>query len=156
MPTWTDTADRQLLLAIIQATEVTPNWDVVAPKLGKTREAVRQRYMKLKKETLPATPEGEGEGAADPVTPRKRTAKAQPGSSAKKRKGKGGKPSQDEDEDDAEENDSDKSVKKGRTAIKKEEVADDEYVSLNGYREKAANEVTAMKLKLRLFETSLS
>lgn len=41
MPHWTDTEDRQLLLAVIQATNPTPNWEEIAPKVGKTKEAVR-------------------------------------------------------------------------------------------------------------------
>lgn len=38
---WNDNDDRQLLLAIIQLTGVTPDWKEVGPMLGKTPEAVR-------------------------------------------------------------------------------------------------------------------
>ena len=46
MAPWTETEDRHLLLAIIQAIiqtngGIAPNWEEIAPKLGKTQEASR-------------------------------------------------------------------------------------------------------------------
>ncbi|KAF2484500.1 hypothetical protein BDY17DRAFT_323346 [Neohortaea acidophila] len=55
--TWTDTADRQLLLTIIHlAAPKLPEWNQVAVSMGEgfTAEAVRQHFQKLRKEAKAA------------------------------------------------------------------------------------------------------
>ncbi|KAK8205273.1 hypothetical protein M8818_004985 [Zalaria obscura] len=81
MAGWTDAEDRKLLLSIIQLLSPSPpNWEDVANKVGKTKEAVRQRYQKLKKETIVASEDDDGSsGPAGPrtkQTARKRNTKA--------------------------------------------------------------------------------
>ncbi|KAH0373115.1 hypothetical protein KCU65_g564, partial [Aureobasidium melanogenum] len=83
MAPWNDTEDRQLLLSVISVAQVNPNWEEVSKQMGKTKEAVRQRFAKLKKEAGEITANGaatdDGSAAAPAAatpTPRKRKSKA--------------------------------------------------------------------------------
>ena len=109
MPAWTDTADRELLLAITHATAQLPKWDQIANMMGEgfTAEAVRyvtspllllkrlihcsQRFTKnLRKEAKEKF--GEVEAGDEKSTPRKSKASetngATPTKSTGKRKGR--------------------------------------------------------------------
>ncbi|CAD0099343.1 unnamed protein product [Aureobasidium mustum] len=92
MAPWNDTEDRQLLLSVISVAQVNPNWEEVSKQMGKTKEAVRQRFAKLKKEAGEITTTAAAEDGASPVStpaPRKRKTKAKAKKAA----------SDDEDED---------------------------------------------------------
>ncbi|THZ20007.1 hypothetical protein D6C91_04897 [Aureobasidium pullulans] len=77
MAPWNDSEDRQLLLSVITLAQVNPNWDDVATQMGKTKEAVRQRFAKLKKEAgdPPAAASASTAAPAAAPTPRKRKPK---------------------------------------------------------------------------------
>ncbi|THX92029.1 hypothetical protein D6D08_02764 [Aureobasidium pullulans] len=78
MAPWNDSEDRQLLLSVITLAQVNPNWDDVATQMGKTKEAVRQRFAKLKKEAGDPSATAASASTAAPAaapTPRKRKPK---------------------------------------------------------------------------------
>ncbi|KAK6008621.1 hypothetical protein QM012_000524 [Aureobasidium pullulans] len=113
MAPWNDTEDRQLLLSVISVARVNPNWEEVSKQMGKTKEAVRQRFAKLKKEagenTAAGAAAGDDDSVATPV-PRKRKSKAK----------------KDEEDDDDEDTPLTKKTKKSQKVIKAEDEDEDE------------------------------
>ncbi|KAI5272917.1 hypothetical protein E4T47_03874 [Aureobasidium subglaciale] len=93
MAPWNDTEDRKMLLYIIANANVTSDWDMVATHLNKTKDAVRQRFMKLKKEA--------GDLAAGSVDAKDGggTAAAAATASTRKRKGKATMLAEDDEDD---------------------------------------------------------
>ncbi|KAG9651527.1 hypothetical protein KCU64_g8680, partial [Aureobasidium melanogenum] len=122
MAPWNDTEDRQLLLSVISVAQVNPNWEEVSKQMGKTKEAVRQRFAKLKKEAGEITSTGAvtDDGSAAPSTvatptPRKRKTKA-----------KAKKAASYEEDDDDEGTPLTKKTKKSQKIVKAEDEDEDE------------------------------
>ncbi|GAM86771.1 hypothetical protein ANO11243_047910 [Dothideomycetidae sp. 11243] len=76
MPAWTDSEDKQLLVTCLAFDLATPHrWEKIAARMdGKTAEAVRQRFQKLKRDVdaMVKNDSNGDNGADEPAPPAKR------------------------------------------------------------------------------------